>query len=100
MVRIHLDPEVAKKAGFPGIIGHGLCTLAFTSRALIDGVANGEPERLKRLKVRFALPVIPGDVLTTRVWPAGDETDGEYVFGTRDSRDKLVISDGRAVVTL
>ena len=35
-VKIHLDPEVAKKAGFPGIIGHGLCTLAFTSRAVIE----------------------------------------------------------------
>jgi len=97
-VKIHLDPEVAKKAGFPGIIGHGLCTLAFTSRAVVDGVAEGDPERLKRLAVRFALPVIPGETLTTRIWPASDRGEGDYTFETRDPRDSLVISDGRAVL--
>jgi acyl dehydratase len=100
-VRIHLDPEAAKKAGFPGIIGHGLCTLAFTSRAIIDGVAEGMPERLKRLAVRFAAPVTPGEIITTRIWPAASGTgasEAEYAFETRDPRGKLVISDGRAIV--
>jgi acyl dehydratase len=97
-VKIHLDPEVAKKAGFSGIIGHGLCTLAFTSRAVIDGVGGGVPERLKRLAVRFALPVIPGEIITTRIWPAIGGAHGEYAFETRDPRGKLVISDGHAVV--
>jgi acyl dehydratase len=97
-VKIHLDPEVAKKAGFPGIIGHGLCTLAFTSRAVIEGVGGRAPERLKRLAVRFASPVIPGESITTRIWPAAGGVDGEYAFETRDPRGKLVISDGRAVI--
>jgi acyl dehydratase len=97
-VKIHLDPEVAKKAGFPGIIGHGLCTLAFISRAVIDGVGGGVPERLKRLAVRFALPVIPGEIITTRIWPETGAADGEYAFETRDPRARLVITDGRAVV--
>jgi acyl dehydratase len=97
-VKIHLDPEIAKKAGFPGIIGHGLCTLAFTSRAVINGVCGGSPERLRRLAVRFALPVIPGETITTRIWPRNGDSDGKYAFETRDPRDRLVISDGRAVV--
>ncbi len=97
-VKIHLDPEVAKKAGFPGIIGHGLCTLAFISRAVIDGVCGGVPERLKRLAVRFALPVIPGEIITTRIWPETGAADGEYTFETRDPRARLVITDGRAIV--
>jgi acyl dehydratase len=100
-VRIHLDPEVARKAGFAGIIGHGLCTLAFTSRAVIDGIAGGDPERLRRLAVRFASPVIPGESITTVIWPTpseSDATNNEYLFETRDPRGKLVISDGRAVV--
>jgi len=96
-VKIHLDAEVAKKAGFPGIIGHGLCTLAFTSRAVIEGVGDSLPERLRRLAVRFARPVIPGEMITTRIWSA-DGTEGEYTFETRDPRNELVISDGRAVV--
>jgi acyl dehydratase len=97
-VKIHLDPEVAKKAGFPGIIGHGLCTLAFISRAVIDGAGGGSPERLKRLAVRFALPVIPGEIITTRIWAAASGATGEYSFETRDPRGRLVISEGRAVV--
>lgn len=97
-VKIHLDPEVAKKAGFPGIIGHGLCTLAFTSRAVIEAVGGGAPERLRRLAVRFVLPVIPGETITTRIWPAIGGADGEYTFETRDRGGRLVISDGRAVV--
>jgi len=98
MVKIHLDPEVAKKAGFPGIIGHGLCTLAFTSRGVLDGVAGGMPERLKRLAVRFALPVVPGETLTTRIWPANSGVEGHYVFETVDPRGRVVISDGFAEV--
>jgi acyl dehydratase len=98
MVKIHLDPEAAKRAGFAGIIGHGLCTLAFTSRAVIEGVGGGAPERLKRIAVRFARPVIPGEIITTRIWPNAGGTTGEYVFETRDPRGKLVISDGRAVL--
>lgn len=98
MVKIHLDPEVARKAGFAGIIGHGLCTMAFTSRAVVEGVAGGRPERLKRLAVRFALPVIPGEILTTQIWPASRRAEGHYDFETRDPRGKLVISEGRALV--
>jgi acyl dehydratase len=56
------------------------------------------PERLKRLSVRFALPVIPGETLTTRIWPANNGAEGSYAFETRDPRDKMVISDGCAVV--
>jgi acyl dehydratase len=97
-VKIHLDPQVAKKAGFPGIIGHGLCTLAFTSRGVVDGVAGGMPERLKRLAVRFALPVIPGETLTTRIWSASTGVEGHYVFETVDPRGGVVISDGFAEV--
>ena len=86
-VKIHLDSAVAKKAGFPGIIGHGLCTLAFTSRAIIDAVGDHVPERLKRLSVRFASPVIPGETLTTRILPASTGVNGHYAFETQDPRN-------------
>ena len=74
------------------------CTLAFTSRAIVDGVAGGMPERLQRLAVRFALPVVPGETLTTRIWPAGRENASHYSFETVDPRGSLVISDGFAVL--
>lgn len=34
---IHLDDEFAKAVGLPGIIVHGLCTIAFVSHALPAG---------------------------------------------------------------
>lgn len=63
---IHLDDEVGKAVGLGGIILHGLCTMAFTSQAVVKHVAGGDPGRLKRLKVRFSKPVKPRDVLTTQ----------------------------------
>ena len=40
---IHLDDDVARSVGLPGIIVHGLCTMAFCGRAVIDEVADGDP---------------------------------------------------------
>jgi acyl dehydratase len=60
---IHVDEEVAKMAGLPGIILHGLCTMAFVHNACVEE-AGGDPMRIKRLAVRFNRPVLMGDVLT------------------------------------
>ena len=60
---IHLDEEVAKMAGLPGIILHGLCSMAFVHNACV-AEAGGDPLRVKRLAVRFNRPVLMGDTLT------------------------------------
>ena len=69
---IHTDPEVARAAGFPGPILQGLCTMAFASRAFVQRVGGGDPSRLKRLKVRFARPVLNDSTLTTRAHLVGE----------------------------
>ncbi|MFJ8913975.1 MaoC/PaaZ C-terminal domain-containing protein [Amycolatopsis sp. NPDC102389] len=89
---IHLDEEVAKDSGLPGIIAHGLCTMAFTSWALLTEVAGSDVDRLKRFAVRFAKPVLPGQDLTTQIWRAGA---GSYAFETTVG-DTVVIKDGLA----
>jgi acyl dehydratase len=96
---IHLDAEIAKSVGLPGIIIHGLCTMAFTSWAAIQEVCGGDPSRLKRLAVRFSRPVLPGQAITTTFWAAG-EADGNQVFGfeTRNGDGEVVIKDGLAEV--
>ncbi|HEY3723376.1 MAG TPA: MaoC/PaaZ C-terminal domain-containing protein [Acidimicrobiia bacterium] len=96
---IHLDAEVAKSVGLPGIIIHGLCTMAFTSWAAIEEVCAGDPARLKRLAVRFSRPVLPGQTITTTFWRSGDE-DGNAGFGfeTRNGDGEVVIKDGLAEV--
>jgi acyl dehydratase len=97
---IHLDEEVAKSVGLPGIIIHGLCTMAFTSWGAIQTVAGGDPSRLKRFAVRFSRPVLPGQEITTTFWAAG-EANGNRVFGfeTRNGDGDVVIKDGLAEVS-
>jgi acyl dehydratase len=97
---IHVDANFARMAGLPGIIVHGLCTMAFTARVIIDRLCAGDPTRLKRLAVRFSRPVFPGETITTRVWSAGDRT-GRRVFAyeTGNPNGLAVIRDGVAEVT-
>ena len=97
---IHLDNDFAKNmAGLPGIILHGMCTMAFASKAVLDGACGGDPSRLNRIKVRFSKPVLPGQVLTTRGWVEG-ESNGvtTYGFETLNPGGAAVIRNGTAEV--
>jgi acyl dehydratase len=93
---IHVDEAFAKEAGLPGIIVHGLCTMAFCSHAVIAGVAGGDPALVRRLAVRFSRPVRPGTDVVTTVWDLGDAGRRRmYGFEAR-SQDEVVVKDGRA----
>ena len=95
---IHLDEEVAKSAGLPGIIAHGLCTMAFTSWAVLTEVGGSDVNRLKRFAVRFSKMVIPGDDLETRIWRKGSAHGvTSYAFETARGED-FVITDGLAEI--
>jgi len=96
---IHTDPEVAKLAGFPGVILQGLCTMSFAAKTLVDRLGEGDPTRLKRLGVRFSKPVLIGDVLTIGAWKL-DETEGRQVYGVsvRNQDGVEVIQNGRAEI--
>jgi acyl dehydratase len=95
---IHVDDAFAKSVGLPGIIAHGLCTMAMSSQAIVRLAADGDPSRVRRLAVRFAGNVFPGEDVTTTVYDAG-ATDGRrvYAFETT-SRGDRVITHGRAEV--
>ena len=96
---IHVDETVAKLAGFPTVILQGLCTMAFTSQAVVRNVADGVPERLKRLKVRFAKPVLPSDALITEGWVQESNGGSTVVnFRTRNQDGVDVIVNGVAEV--
>lgn len=100
MMPIHLDDEFAKQMGLPGIIIHGLCTIAFTSHALITNVSPEDPARLKRLAVRLSSPALPEQTITTSVWSAGQRDHRDlYAFETETDAGKFVIKDGLAEFT-
>lgn len=101
LMPIHLDDDFAKAMGLPGIIIHGLCTMAFTSRAVIETACPEDPSRLKRLAVRFSSPAQPKHTITTELWkvtpePLGD--GGTYVFETTTDEGDFVIRDGLAEI--
>jgi acyl dehydratase len=92
---IHLDDDFARSVGLPGRIVHGLCTMAFTGRAVSEAAGVGDPARIERLAVRFSAPLFPGDTVTTRIWELGD---GAYGFDAVSGQGAIVVKDGRAVL--
>lgn len=96
---IHMDENTAKAAGHPSVILHGLCTMAFATRGIVDGLCDGDPNRLHRVAVRFSKPVLPGWELTTRVWKDG-EVDGRarYGFETTNQDGVKVLANAFAEV--
>jgi acyl dehydratase len=92
---IHLDDDFAKSVGLPGIIVHGLCTMAYTSRAVIQTTCSDDPARLKRLAVRFSKIVQPSEKVTTSIW----QGDGDTLhFETVSDNGNVAIKDGLAEV--
>ena len=95
-VRIHLDDAVAQAVGLPGIIIHGLCTMAFCGRAVTETVAGGDPTRLARLAVKFSRPILPGQEITVRIYAAGDKA---YGFEALNADGQVVVKDGLVELT-
>lgn len=96
----HLDDAAARAAGFDGIIVHGLCTMAFASRAVVAGACGGDPSRLRRLAVRFSRPMYPGHAMATTLWaPAAPEGPlANFRLQAADDSGATVITDGLATV--
>ena len=93
---IHVDDAAAKAVGLPGVILHGMCTMALCSRAIVDELAGGDPGRLRRLAVRFYRPVFPGNDLVTTLFDAGAADGRQVVAFEASSAGKVVVRDGRA----
>lgn len=88
---IHLDEDFAKSVGLPGIIVHGMCTLAFASRAVIAAGCPDDPARLSRLAGRFGAIVQPSEQVTTHVYEG-------LTFETVSDNGNTAIKDGLAEV--
>ncbi len=86
---LHIDPDAARFGGFERPILHGLCTFGHCAQWLLAALGGGEATRLKRIKVRFSAPVLPGDTLSVRAWRVGE---GRSVFEARVG-EKVVVSN-------
>jgi acyl dehydratase len=92
---LHADPEVARSAGFPRPILHGLCSLGVAGRALLKTVAAYDPARFKSMRLRFTAPVFPGETIRTEMWIDGAQVS----FRARlVERDAIVLDNGLAEI--
>ncbi|WP_434614305.1 MaoC/PaaZ C-terminal domain-containing protein [Arthrobacter sp. A5] len=86
---LHSDPQLAGMVGFEKPILHGLCTMGFAGRAVLENIADSDPGNFGSLSVRFASPVVPGDELTTSIW----KTETGALFQVRVG-DTVVLDRG------
>lgn len=92
---LHRDPKVAKMAGFPRPILHGLCTYGTACRAVVSTVCKYDPHLITGFDVRFSAPVFPGETIVTEMW-----VDGKVVsFRSRlKERDVVVLNNGKCTL--
>ncbi|TWF93762.1 acyl dehydratase [Saccharopolyspora dendranthemae] len=101
---IHWNERIAKSAGLPDVIAHGMLTMAEAARLVTDWV--GDPGAVEEYGVRFAKPVVvPDDDAGVEVEVAGQVT--EKLDGNRavvelsaTSGGEEVLAQARAVVRL
>jgi acyl dehydratase len=92
---LHAEPAVAKAAGFPRPILHGLATFGVAGHAILKSVCGYDPGKLTAIAGRFSAPVFPGETIRTEMWH-----DGKIVsFRARVvERDVVALNNGRAEV--
>jgi acyl dehydratase len=61
---LHQDDNFARSVGFPGIIAHGMFTMAHLTKALTDWL--GDPGALKRMKVQFRAVVFMDEEMVAK----------------------------------
>jgi acyl dehydratase len=88
---LHADPEVARKAGFPRPILHGLCTFGMATHAVLKAFCNYEAERMKAMSVRFTAPLFPGETVRFQLWRRDDRV---HLRGRVEARDAVVLNNG------
>jgi 3-hydroxybutyryl-CoA dehydratase len=69
---VHIDEAFARATPLGGTIAHGMLVLAFVSDMMTRGFGRAWLES-GRLDVRFRSPARPGDTITTRATPVGQD---------------------------
>eukprot|EP00730_Choanoeca_flexa_P003703 TRINITY_DN11480_c0_g4_i1.p1 TRINITY_DN11480_c0_g4~~TRINITY_DN11480_c0_g4_i1.p1 ORF type:complete len:852 (+),score=216.78 TRINITY_DN11480_c0_g4_i1:63-2618(+) len=88
---LHIDPAMAKVAGFNSPILHGLCTYAIGAKHVLQRCLENDPARIASIQARFASPVFPGETLRTDVWKT---SQGWSFRVTVVERNEVVLSHG------
>ena len=93
---LHVDPEVARKAGFAKPILHGLATYGAACHGIVKSFCDYDPARLKSIRARLSSPVFPGETITLDCWRAMG--DAVVFRGRVAARGVIVLTNGRATL--
>ncbi|MFW6205205.1 MAG: MaoC/PaaZ C-terminal domain-containing protein [Actinomycetota bacterium] len=99
---IHWSDRIAKDAGLPSVIGHGMLTMALAGRLLTDWA--GDPAAVVEYGVRFSRPVVvpdDDDGVTVTVSGVVTEVRDDGLLGvdlTVRAGEQKVLTQARAVV--
>jgi acyl dehydratase len=96
---IHTDPEFATSVGLPGIILHGLYSMAQVALANTDA-AGGDPRALKRLSVQFRGMGLPEQEITVSGTVASKDGDRVVVDTVAEQGGKRIIRNAEAELQL
>lgn len=97
---IHLDDEVAKRAGLPGVIAHGMLTMAFFGEFLHQTLAELEGGQIGEMSCRFKAMTFPGDVITLNgTVRSSSESAVEIDVESRNQKGELT-ANGHATLLL
>ncbi|HEV8312090.1 MAG TPA: MaoC/PaaZ C-terminal domain-containing protein [Burkholderiaceae bacterium] len=93
---LHVDPATAQVAGFAHPILHGLCSYGIAGLSVLQALCGHEAARLKRLDLRFANPVFPGEALVSEIWTLapGRAALRVRVPAREDERRQVVLDHG------
>lgn len=92
---LHVDPAVARAAGFPRPILHGLCSFGIAGRAILAACCANGLAQIDEIEARFTSPVYPGETIRTEIWRDG------AALAFRCSvveRNIVALSNGRAML--
>jgi acyl dehydratase len=101
---IHWNPDFAQMVGLPGVIAHGMFTMALVARAV--GEWAGDPGAVRRISVQFRKEVLPEEKVVAKGRVAEkDETARTvrlelWAEVEREGRTLQPIKNGEAIVEL
>jgi acyl dehydratase len=98
---LHRDDDVARAAGFPGIIAHGMFTMGHLGACVSRWI--GDPVAIVRLRAQFKAPVFMGDeleaggtvtsvddgVATVDLWVTAHRSSGEIEDAVRRAEARV-----------
>ena len=99
---LHLDDDMARAAGFDGLIAHGMFTMAHMATCVVAW--GGDGAFVERISAQFRAPVSPGDTIIAggrvRSMDGDRVTVDAWVELQRNDQTEWPVRKGEVVVVL